>query len=385
MKNFLRNFTSYLIYLAVLARAVGWTYAQGPLRPVIWILLGIYGLALFSESVLTGRWRWYPRLYILVQACLVIFLVYRAPTLDFIPLLFFPLSFQAVQFFGDRIGFTCIAAFTLAMAGMFFFGMEWGPGILMILLSGASNVLMGSYAHLITRTEKARRKNQRFFSELQGAYRQLKDQALQQEQWAAAQERHRLARELHDTLTQTLFSMNLAVQSALISVQETPQQTDAYLLRFQNLARNASQEIKGFKSQASPRPGLAKGLAEAIHELVHECRVRDNLLVSLEMTGNRRFPEAVEANLFRIVQEGLNNVVRHAGVDQAWVKICLEGEPAYLEVRDSGRGFETDKAGKTRGFGLGGMAERAGEIGWELEIKSRPGEGACITVREKAA
>ncbi len=382
MKFLSRNFTGTLIYLAVLARAVGWAYAQGPIQPIIWVVLGIYGVMLISEAPLRRSFPGYPRLYILLQAGLVIFLLYSAPRLDFLPLLFFPLSFQAVEAFGPRIGFACIAVFTFAMAGMFFFGLEWGPGLLMILLSGTSNGLMGSYAHLMARTEKRQQENQRLYSKLQGTYWQLKDHASQQEQLAAAQERHRLVRELHDSLTQTLFSMNLAVQSAQIAAREVPEQTDEHLVRLQALAANASREIKGFMSQAISRPQLAKGLAKALGELVEQCRLRDGLQVSLEISGGRRMPETVEANLFRIAQEALNNVVRHAGVRQAWVKLYLKESPAHLEIHDAGCGFETALVNRGKGFGLTGMVERAAEIGWALEVDSHPGEGTHVTVQE---
>ncbi len=350
----------------------------------MWILLGIYGLALFSESILTSRWSWYARIYIVLQAGLVIVLLYSSPALDFLPLLFFPLSFQAVQYFGIRIGFACIGIFTLAMAGMFFFGLEWAPGILMILLSGTADVFMGSYAHLISRTEKAREKNQRLFQELQEAYRKLKGQAEQQEQLAAARERYRLTRELHDSLTQTLFSMNLAAQSALISFEEAPQQTDEQLARLQNLASSASHEIKSFMSQSSTQPVSTKGLAEALQGLVRESQMRDNLQVTLELSGKRKLLEEVETNLFRIVQEGLNNVVRHASTRQAWVKLCLEEPHASLEIMDKGCGFEAEQVNRTRGFGLAGMRERADGIGWTLEVRSKPGEGTSLSLREKS-
>ena len=108
------------------------------------------------------------------------------------------------------------------MAGMFLFGLEWEAGLTIVLAGSGANVLMGSFAHLIARTEQRRQENQRLFGDLQEAYRQLKDSAAQAEALAAATERHRLVRELHDSLTQTLFSMNLAVQSAQLSFAEVP-------------------------------------------------------------------------------------------------------------------------------------------------------------------
>ena len=173
----MRYLATYLIYLAVLARAVGWSQETSSIPTSVWILLGLFGLILFSEQTLTRRLPWYPQLYIPLQSGLVIAMLYSASTLDFLPMLFFPLSFQAVQFFHDLVGFAWIGGFSLAMAGMFFFGMEWEAGVTMIIAGSAANALMGSFAHLIARTELARQENQRLFGNLQEAYRQLKDSA----------------------------------------------------------------------------------------------------------------------------------------------------------------------------------------------------------------
>jgi signal transduction histidine kinase len=93
----------------------------------------------------------------------------------------------------------------------------------------------------------------------------------------------------------------------------------------------------------------------------------------------------VEANLYRIAQEALNNITRHAGVGRALVRLRLESPVASLEVEDEGCGFDQVGPKYGNGFGLAGMAERASEIGWKLEIKSRPGHGTQIRVEEKPA
>ena len=115
----MRYLATSLIYVAVIARAIGWNFETAPIPTGIWILLGVFGAILFSQRALTRRFPLYPRLYTLVQSGLVIAMLYRAPTLDFLPMLFYSLSFQAVQFFHARIGFAWIGVFSLAMAGMF--------------------------------------------------------------------------------------------------------------------------------------------------------------------------------------------------------------------------------------------------------------------------
>jgi signal transduction histidine kinase len=379
----MRYLATYLIYLAVIARAIGWNQETASIAASIWILLAIFGIILISERALTRRFPLYPRWYTLIQSGLTIIMLYRDPTLDFLSLLFLPLSFQAVQFFHDRIGFAWIGGFSLALVGRLFIGLEWEAGLTNVLTSTAANVLMGSFAHLISRTEHRRQENQRLFTDLQEAYRQLKASSAQAEQLAAVTERHHLVRELHDSLTQTLFSMNLAVQAAQFSLGEVPLQVDEHLVRLQSLARNAVSEVQALTGQTPHSTLPHGGLAAAIRQLAEERLSQDGLKVTFEVTGQRTLPALVEANLFRITQEALNNVTRHAGIQQAMVRLRLDSPIASLEVDDAGSGFEQASSAQVNGYGLTGMAERAGEIGWDLEIKSRPGLGTHICVTEK--
>ncbi|OGO68922.1 MAG: hypothetical protein A2Z49_05425 [Chloroflexi bacterium RBG_19FT_COMBO_56_12] len=341
-------------------------------------------MILFSEQALTRRFPRYPRLYSFVQSALAITMLYSAPTIDFLTMLFMPLSFQAVQFFPGRIGFIWIGVYSLAMMGMFLFGMEWQAGVTMVLAGSGTNVLMGSFAHLMRRTEQRQQQNQRLFGDLQEAYRGLKDSAAQAEALAAATERHRLVRELHDSLTQTLFSMNLAVQSAQLSIEASPLQTEEHLIRLQTLARSAASEVQTLTGQAPYRSLAQEGLAAAIQRLAEERLAQDGLHVTIAVTGQRTLPRPVEDNLYRIAQEALNNITRHAGIRQALVRLHMESPTAILEIEDQGCGFDVTVSEHADGFGLAGMAERASEIGWELEIKSRPGQGTHIRVEEKA-
>jgi signal transduction histidine kinase len=254
-----------------------------------------------------------------------------------------------------------------------------------VLAGGGANVLMGSFAHLINRTERRRQENQRLFGDLQEAYHQLKDSAAQAEALAAATERHHLVRELHDSLTQTLFSMNLAVQSAQLSLEEVPSQAEEHLVRLQSLARSAASEVQSLTGRA-PLSSLAQGgLAAAIQRLAVERLAQDGLHVTIEVTGERILPGQVELNLYRIAQEALNNITRHAGVQQALIRLHLDSPLASLEIEDEGHGFDLTGTKQTNGFGLAGMAERATEIDWGLEITSQPGQGTRIRVGEKAA
>ncbi len=379
----MRNFVTYLVYIAVIARAIGWNQETTPIPARIWILLAIHGVILFSQLALTHRFPKYPRLYTVIQSFLVITMLYSAPTLDFLGMLLLPLCFQAVLFFPAPLGFIWIGGLILALSGMLLFGLEWQAGLTTIITGAGTGFLMGSFAYLITRTERRREENQRLFGDLQRAYRQLKDASSQSEALAAATERHHLVRELHDSLTQTLFSMNLAVQSAQLAMTENPTMAEEHLIRLQSLTRSAAGEVQALIGPV-PHRSLAQGdLGTALCQLAQERETLDNLNVTIEVTGERTLPELVKVNLYRITQEALNNITRHAGVNQAAVRLSLDSPIASLEIIDHGCGFELSPTKQPTGYGLTGMAERAREIGWELVIRSSPGTGTHIRVEER--
>jgi signal transduction histidine kinase len=386
MRTGIHSVATYLIYAAVVLRAAAWYQDNPPVEGAVISLLAIFGLLLVSEPRLTARLTWYPYAYLILQSGLTLALLFIEPGMDFLPALFLPLSFQAVVFF-KRWGFVWIGAFTLGMAGPLLLGWDWQmEGVASVIINGAASFAIGSYAHLIQRAEGARQENRHLLGELETAYRQLQEYAAQVEEYAAAQERSRLARELHDSVTQTLFSMNLTVQGAQVLAAREPQQAAGQLDRLQELARSAAGEIQVLVSQLRLRPVAEVGLAAALRQLAAERERRDGLQIHLEIVGSpaeKALPEPVALGLYRIAQEALNNVAKHSGTCEASVCLNLESRPRYLEIEDHGTGFEPDKTSRSLDhFGLPGMADRARELGWVLHIDSHPGRGTCIRAEE---
>ncbi|MEW5956744.1 MAG: sensor histidine kinase, partial [Chloroflexota bacterium] len=285
-----------------------------------------------------------------------------------------------------QAGFLWIGAFTVVMAGPLIMGWSWQlAGLAMVLLFSSGFFVAGSYGYLIRQAESARRRNQRLLGELQVAHRQLQDYAAQVEEFAAAQERSRLAQELHDSVTQTIFSMNLTVQAARLLVDQNPGGVAGQLDRLQELAHSAAGEIRVLVGRLRPRSVVDEGLAAALRRLAAERQTRDGLQVCLEVSGHKELPEPVTVGLYRIAQEALNNVARHAGTTEVVVRLRLDSCPAYLEVEDHGVGFEPGHMPPLGHFGLAGMAERARELGWRWQLEAQSGRGARIRVEEAAA
>jgi signal transduction histidine kinase len=402
----MRTVGVYLIYAAVVLR--GWERLPRMRYPgLVVALLAVHGLLLLVETWMIERKPlrftavaspgsalkvqglplrppWIPLVYLFVQSSLVIGLLLNRPVQDFYALLFMPLSLQAVLFLGSRGGFSWITALLLAMAGPLAAAQEgWLFGLVMVLNYGGLCFLFGGYAHQIGQATAARGHNLHLLDELQVAHRQLQGYAVQVEDLATEQERSRLARELHDSVTQTVFSMNLTVQSARLLLKRDPGRVAGQLQRLEELAASAMGEIQTLVSQLRPTSMAEEGLPAALRRLAAERQVRDGLDVSVDVSGERVLLDSEATGLYCIAQEALTNVAKHAGTRQAALRLDLAPGVSFLEIKDGGLGFDPRSASSQHGhLGLAGMAERARELGWSLSIESEPGRGTRVRVEE---
>lgn len=223
---------------------------------------------------------------------------------------------------------------------------------------------------------------QQRLKELQEAHGQLQEYAAQAEELAAVQERNRLARELHDSVTQTIFSMTLTAEAARILLERDPSQAASHLSLLQELAQSALSEMRALIQQLRPTLIEEGGLAVALHQHLAALERREGLKAALQVEGEGQLPRDQEEGLFRIVQEALNNVVKHAHTDTAAVRLQLENGQVSLLIEDQGAGFDPSRSGPAReGFGLTSMRERVEMLGGTLEVRSSPGKGTQVLVQ----
>jgi signal transduction histidine kinase len=156
----------------------------------------------------------------------------------------------------------------------------------------------------------------------------------------------------------------------------------AQLDRVQELAQDALAEMRSLIRQLRPKTVAELGLVPALQQHVAERQSRDGLHVVLQVDGERRLPGETEEALFRVVQEALNNVVKHAQTDQAEVCLELRGETISVTVEDRGVGF--DPAGvdsDASHLGLTSMHERVKALGGSLSVESQPQQGTRIQIK----
>jgi signal transduction histidine kinase len=382
-------FGVYLIYAAVLLRGLIW-YRTSPYYSLVVACLVIYGLLLYFESPLERRIRniqeqsvtWFQIGYLVIQSGLIIGILVMPTFNDFGAMLFIPISLQAVLFFGRRLGYFWILLFTIVMVSILIrSGEEFPGGLVMALLFGALCFLAGSFAHQILIANIAEQENQRMLGKLQSAHHQLQSYSSELEELAAQRERIRLARDMHDSVTQTVFSMNLTVQSARLLLNRDKRLVNEQFDRLLDLAGKAMSEIQALITHLQPAPIAEEDIVEVVQHLIAEKRRLDNLEVRLEYSRETNLPRLERDCLSKIVQEALTNIVKHAETREAIIRINLTIPPHCLEIEDHGIGFTPVSGPSNSAYhGLRGMSERAKEIGWSFSIDSQPGHGTLIRV-----
>jgi signal transduction histidine kinase len=353
-------------------------FRDSPLRDQILLLLAAWLVAFIASIFLAHRTMPVSALLIGLEVLIILILLLTTRT-DFFAFLFAIPCMQVMQQFSTRgivavLGLTSVLTF-LSLIRLR--GVLDALGIALVYFGGSG--LLVVYIAATRRARLIQAHQQVLIGELQQANRQLELVTQQLQQLAAGRERQRLARDLHDSVTQTIFSMTLTTQSALLLLNRDRKQVGAQLERLNALTQSALFEMQVLIARLAPVDLVGRGFVTALQQHLEDRRRLANLSVSLEVEGSQSLEPAEEAGLFGIAQEALNNIVKHARVTEAVLRLHLV-EPAWMEVEDRGVGFDLHQAYGRGRVGLESMRERAAEIGWNLQVKASLGNGTCIRV-----
>jgi signal transduction histidine kinase len=199
---------------------------------------------------------------------------------------------------------------------------------------------------------------------------------------ALAEERNRLALELHDAISQRLFGLVLEAEAAATLLEREPPAARARVVRLQGLAQEALEELRSLVFELRPpdleRDGLCGALRKRVELLVRQHRQRIDLELDDALPGD----PARDADVLRIAEEALQNAIRHAEAERISVRLRRDGDGLLLEVEDDGVGFDPQAAElRSRRLGLTSMEERARRVGGRLEVRSAAGQGALVRLR----
>jgi len=208
---------------------------------------------------------------------------------------------------------------------------------------------------------------------------------------AQEEERRRLARELHDETVQSLIALGHRVEMVQKALDKDPEKARRRLAELSQLTADTQQEVRRFSRALRPLYLEDLGFVPALEMLAQETEREHGLPVSFRFEGTvRRLPPDMELTAYRLAQEGLSNVIRHAQAQTAELTVVFTGTELRLRLRDDGRGFNPPvnpaELAQQGHFGLMGLHERVLLFGGRLEVRSKPGAGttleACLPFRE---
>jgi len=209
------------------------------------------------------------------------------------------------------------------------------------------------------------------------ANEQLRQYALRIEDQATLQERNRIARDIHDSLGHSLTALNLQLETALKLWQSNPAKAQTFLAQAKNLGSQSLREVRQSVSAMRFDPLHGQSLEVAIAALATEFHHSTGFSPIYHLSLKHPISTEVKTAVYRITQEALTNIWKHAQANEVKIDIQTSVESLHLKIADNGKGFALNK--NTTGFGLQSMRDRVLALGGEFQINSAPNAGCCIT------
>lgn len=373
---------SYLLWASVTIRWITeFIEANHPLTWLVSGMLVLYGILMGLEPLITKDSTWRAHLYLAFQTSLVMVAMLFYYELDFFAILLLPLCGQAALMFPPREATGWVTLFILANIVGQIHQFGWPEGMSFIVLYIGALVFVAAFSFLTVQAEESRQKSEELLGELREAHRQLQEYAGQTEELAIAKERNRLARELHDSVAQTLYGLTLQSEAAARKLAAgQAKAAEDHMRDIRQSALQTLQETRLLIFELRPPILEEEGLAAALRARLEAVEARSGLETFINVTDIGRLPPHVEVSLYRIAQEALNNALKHAHASQVSVSLSQDKGKAILEVNDNGVGFDLAVVDTQGGMGLRGMRERAEQIGARLLVESAPNAGTKVKV-----
>ncbi len=285
---------------------------------------------------------------------------------------FYILSVQAMLLYRPRaaaiwiVAFYIVGCLTVAMR-------DGGIRPVYFLFYLATYLFVAVYGYTLRRAETARQHNEQLVAELRIAQEQLRTLAV-------AEERNRLARDLHDSTKQQAFALSAQLGAARSLIGRDPQTADRHLQQAEQLADTLREDLGALILDLRPPALLERPFPAALRQYVNEWVHTQAKTARLDIVGERPLPAEIESALFRIVQEALANIGRHSQAQTVDLRLVYAPDQLTLTVRDDGQGFDPQQV--QRGLGLHSMRERAEALPQgKWLVDSAPGQGTSITVQ----
>ena len=298
-------------------------------------------------------------------------LLLRSANSDTFTFLFFLLTIRLSSAFPQRRTWAWVAAFLVIDTTIIF----WARGssfIPVIFFNAAVFFMCVVFGRNLRVIEFARRENALMLEELRAAQRQVQDLAI-------ANERNRLARDLHDSAKQQAFALSAQLDAARSLLQRDPAAADRHLLQAEQLADQLRQELATLILELRPSVLGEQSLADALNIYLTEWSQQTGIETEFHVEAERAIAREMELTLFRICQEALANVSRHSQAGRVAVTLDYRSDPLKLTIQDDGHGFDPEQI--REGVGTQSMRERAATLPAGIfTLVSNPGQGTLVTI-----
>lgn len=316
--------------------------------------------------------------YLVLQTSLTSALLVLAPYLSFYAIWFYVLAVEAIVGVERRIAMRWLLLFTILTVGIL--------GALLPVMEALISVpvFLGGFFFFVTfanatyDANEARKESQRLLAELKITNRRLQEYALKAEQLAVAEERNRLAREMHDTIGHRLTVASVQLEGLRKVISKEPDKAGIMAGTIREQVREALQDLRS--TVATLREPLEADLPLdfSLKRLVHSFEEATGLKIELLLPEIMpELPNGHRLAIYRTAQEALTNVQKHADATRVWLQFEPQQDTAILRVSDNGKGMIASEDG---GFGLRGIQERAVQLNGELILEERRGGGTQLSL-----
>lgn len=367
--------------VTLIGSLVGATLEYSPIQAAAAIVLGLVYLALlvFGDSYFTrypAQWvkpSYFVLLFILLAA---IHFLLIGPGMWLIPL---PVVGTAVEHVTSRwrwpIYLVTVGALPLTLGVR---TGDWNNALSSLLLLLPAVLFVVVISQLRFSERKARRDAESLTRELAAANDKLASYAVQVEELATTKERNRLAREIHDNLGHYLTVVHVQLEASRTMLQHDPEQALDAMNKAQKLTQEGLATVRRSVATLRESPVDSRPLVVALETLLEETRTT-GIVTQMNVHGTEQTLDAkMKLALYRVVQEALTNVSKHARASRVDVNLDFQQESAIsLEVKDNGVGTDLEK---TDGFGLIGMRERIHHLDGDLHVETGPGKGFALEI-----
>lgn len=345
---------------------------------------GVAGfLLLFSILLAVRPWihgcGWRIHLHLALQTGIVTSLLLLHPTSLMLPMLFCILS--AVAMLSLPLKTAALWVVTFIVINSFHCSLMihmWHEGWLVVSLPySVGYIFSGTFAYALARTNAAKRRSDALLAELQTTHQQLQEYTSRVEELAVSQERNRLAREMHDALGHRLTVAAVQLEGAERLIPSNParatQMVHTVHIEVVEALAELRRTVATLRTPLDADLSLPAALTRLVTGFEDATGVKTNRLLPDELPP---LPEAYRLAFYRVAQEALTNVQRHAQARQVWLELSLENEAITLLIKDDGLGFVPESS--PTGFGLRGLRERATHLNGAFHLEANPGEGTQL-------